>query len=40
MVSAVVGTVTVNEVTPAGTVMVPPEKVTPLLKLALVRALV
>ncbi len=36
MVSAEVGTVTVNEVTPAGTVITPAAMVTPLLKAALV----
>ena len=34
IVSADVGTVTVNAVTPAGTVMTPPAIVTPLLKAA------
>ena len=36
MVSPRVGTLTVNEVTPAGTVITPPEIVTPLLNDAFV----
>ena len=40
IVSEVVGTVTVKLVTPAGTVNIPPEIVTPLLNAAFVKVLV